>query len=447
MQEVTRKLAVLEKKLKEQRNTIFSEELDNMLPKVDIDAMLDEVPHRYDTSDSESENSSDDEPFYSSINNHKLHDNGSYRFLCQDEKGTTIIWCDYQNALTNVGRKVMREYVKANSLEKNRYLPKGEKPRKKSDTRKSVNKKKLQSMEEVIITKVINRKKIKDGFMFKVLMSDMTSAWLKKDELEDHDHLIEEYETQLKEKEGLKRMTAEARKQGKEKVLSEKRAEARKQGKERVLSEKRAEARKQGKEKVLFEKRTNSKRARTSDVPINKSRSQKKKKTETATKKQKSKMSQEKKKTEVAAKKQMSKTSKAQEKKKTETAAKKQKSKTSKAQENKKKETATSNHKKESVFICKLHHLSFDTFKAEGNKKWFSVNQRFGGVKCHKCRVSISDSPNDNCFVPKNSSPAYICINSIKGCMKCLCNKCCIDITMKGTETATKRSTRSQRKN
>ena len=360
-QEVTRKLAVLEKQLQQQRTTIFSEELDSILPKVNIDELLDEVPKHSDTTESESDNSTDDEPFYSVIADHKLHDNGSYKFLCKDDAGATMIWCDYINALTNVGKKVMRKYVKEHSLDKSKYLSKTDQPRKKSETRKSVNKRQLQLKETVTFTKILQTKQTNNGVMYKVMKSDLTSGWFKKKELEDHNHLFDEYKKQTKENEPKKRVTTEARKPGKQKTKSIQR---------------------------------NRKRAKTSD-------------------------------------------------------AHSKKSKKSNSKEKNKTETGTiDQNEKESVFICKLHHLKFESFKAEGNKKWFSVNQRFSGVKCHKCRVSISDSANDNCFVPKNSSPAYICINSIKGCKKCLCNKCCIELTMKGAETGNKRTTRSSlRKN
>lgn len=351
--------------------------------------MLDEVPTPPSPSDTESENSAQDEPFYSEISSHLLANDGSYKFLCQDEDDTARVWCDYGPAVINVGRKTMHQYIRKHSLEKERYEPIVDKPQMKSNTRKTANKKQLKAHQELKLIKVLKSKKTNDGTMYKIEKSDSTKCWFKLDELHDYPHLLEEFRQESKDQE-RKQKVSDIRRKQKPKSQNTKKKKLDKSNKGRTSG--------QGQKTP---RNTDRRVAKMSDS----------KKTSTTRQKRKIDSSKE----------------------------------TNKTSEVGSVSDAHPKNNKDSVFICRLHHLSFDSFKAEGNKKWFSANQRFDGVKCHQCKMLISDSANDNCFVPKISCPAYICINSIKGCKKCLCNKCCVDLMMKDTGTAKTRTTRSGR--
>ena len=164
--------------------------------------MLDEVPVCPSSSESESDNSSRDKPFYSEISSHLLAHDGSYKFLCQDEDGTARVWCDYGPAVINVGRKTMHQYIRQHSLEKERYQPIADKPQMKSNTRKTANRKQLRAHQEIKLIKVLKSKKTNDGTMYKVERSDSSKCWLKLDKLYDYPHLIEAFIQETKDQEG-----------------------------------------------------------------------------------------------------------------------------------------------------------------------------------------------------------------------------------------------------
>ena len=377
-------MAELEKIIQQQKQKTFDEELDLLLPKHTpeaIDEILDKVPTPSSSSlsETESENSSQDNPFYSKITDHLMAHDGSYRFQCQDEDDTARVWCDYGKAVINVGRKTMHQYIRKNSLEKQRYQPIVDKPRMKSNTRKTANKKQLNASKEVKLFKVVKSKKTNEGTMYKVERSDSSKVWLKVDELYDYPHLLQEFRQENKEK---------------EKARKRKRKSQNKSNKDNDGTSGQVK-------KTTRNKKTNPKAAKVANP----------KKTSKQTKKRKTDLSKDKDKT---------------------------------SEVGNVSQTLPKNNK-DTVFICKLHHLSFESFKAEGDKKWFSANQRFDGSKCHQCKIVISDCANEKNFVPKISCPAYICINSIKGCKKCLCNKCCVNLMMKDTGTAKTRTTRSSR--
>ena len=199
-------MAELEKIIQQQKQKTFDEELDLLLPKhtpETIDEILDKVPTPSSSSlsETESENSSQDNPFYSKITDHLMAHDGSYRFQCQDEDDTARVWCDYGKAVINVGRKTMHQYIRKNSLEKQRYQPVVDKPRMKSNTRKTANKKQLNASKEVKLFKVVKSKKTNEGTMYKVERSDSSKVWLKVDELYDYPHLLQEFRQENKEKE------------------------------------------------------------------------------------------------------------------------------------------------------------------------------------------------------------------------------------------------------
>ena len=97
------------------------------------------------------------------------------------------------------------------------------------------------------------------------------------------------------------------------------------------------------------------------------------------------------------------------------------------------------------VFCCKLNHKDFRSYKAESDKKWFGEKQRFEKSECFICKKIIGTNNETNTFVPSTSKPAYICVNSTKNCIKCLCHFCCAKSMIDDKSDKTNNNRRSKR--
>ena len=361
VEKLAEKIKQLEALLDERsKRAISDEELAiKMFPRIDPDEVI------VQSSDTETEdpsvNSGKDKPFLSKIGNHKSKKNGVILFRCHDTDDENDSWCDADKAVTNVGKKEFRRYVKVNKLKQKTYTPVDVKPIKpvgKKDLKRMANLSKGKANVSTIITKIIGKRRTNDGEKYKVLTEDLRATWKTIDEIgPDFSQLITEYDDP-------------------------------------------------------------DRRDEESDVP----KSNKKKKKEKRKKKSPTKK-------------------KAQSKKNDGTVSTKHKQ-SSKTSENKDSEL-----KAKKDFCCRLNHKKFQSYKAEGDKKWFGENQRFDNSECFICKKNIGIKPKNDNFVPSVAKPAYICVNSTRNCKKCLCHFCCVKLMINDdsdNNNKNRRSTRSR---
>ena len=128
-------------------------------------------------SELESVNSAKDNPFLSTIGGHKFRDDGAILFRCHDTDDDNESWCNSNKAITNVGKKVFEKYVNSKNLKKKTYTPQSIKPASKKDLRRLANINKAKQDVKKVMLKIVERRKAKNGDMYKVLTEDLKHTW------------------------------------------------------------------------------------------------------------------------------------------------------------------------------------------------------------------------------------------------------------------------------
>ena len=96
---------------------------------------------------------------------------------------------------------------------------------------------------------------------------------------------------------------------------------------------------------------------------------------------------------------------------------------------------------KHSSFRCKNDHTKIESYKGEGNCKYFGMGQMLWNAKCRKCKIVISGENGDgDIFRPTLRCPAYTCTNHTQGCKESLCNPCAKVIMLSGENRGTRRT-------
>ena len=210
VEQMAEKIKQLELILNERSKRDIADEMAaiKMFPTIDPDEVV--IAESSDTdTEAPTLNSGEDKPFLSIIGDHRSKKNGLILFRCHDTDDENDSWCDADKAITNVGKKEFRRYIKLNKLKQKTYAPVTVKPTKpvgKKDLKRMANLSKEKAV--VSMTKIIEKRKTNAGEKYKVLMEDLGSTWKTIDEIgPDFRQLITEYDDQQKTKEKPKKNT------------------------------------------------------------------------------------------------------------------------------------------------------------------------------------------------------------------------------------------------
>ena len=414
VEKMAQKIKQLEAILNERNKRAISDDeiAMKMFPPIDPDEV---VPQSSDTeTEAASVNSANDKPFLSKIGDHRSKTNGLILFRCHDTDDENDSWCDADKAVTNVGKKEFKRYVKINKLKEQTYTPATAQPVKavgKKDLKRLANISKGKSNGSKVITKIIEKRKTNNGQKYKVITEDLQVTWKTMDEMgPDYTKLITEYDDMMK---NLEQTKTKSPKKSPKKSPNKNKKTTKTKGTQKRKQSSNNKANEGGTPK---RKQSSNKKANEGGTPKRK-QSSKNKANEGGT-----------------AKRKKSSNNKANE---GGTATRKQSSK------NKANEGGTAKPSK--PFCCRLNHKKYQSYKAEGDKKWFGPNQRFDNSQCFICKKNIGIKPTDDNFVPSVAKPAYICVNSTKNCKKNLCHFCCAKLMINDNSENTNKTRRSTR--